>query len=144
MLVGSSRPNRQNGRYNESKDRKSNRKPVRQPKTDKQEAEEIKVDIVGAEVSSLELLKNIETPIVQPPTDYQRYLKNKLSVDKEAMAAHDRVALERPGKEPSWHQKQMAFEPSKSYTGKTRSDNDQKKQRVEHVSDDGRRPSNSD
>jgi hypothetical protein len=145
MLSGSSshRSNRQSGRHNESKEKRSNRKPVKHPKIDKNETEEIKVDIVGAEIESAKLLNDVETPVVQPPTDQQKYLKNKLAVDKEAMSKHDLVALERPPASPSWFQQKLAFTPSKSYVSKTRSD-DNKIGGHQNVPDDATRHGDGD
>lgn len=148
MLTGSRshRPSRQCGRYNESKDKRSNRKPNKKTKADSIE--------IGKEMASVscvadvgnstdEHLKDVEVPVVQPPTDKQKYIKNMLSVDKTSMSAHDLVIDSRPKPKPSWHLQQMAFTPSRSYVGKTRSD-DEKNGGEQDVPDDTRGSKASD
>lgn len=74
---------RQNGRYNKTKDEKSNRKNVKKELTLDQELEQISEG-------------TFKLPEVEKTT-------------------HNQIEEERPKPKPSFHQKQLAFTPSKSH-----------------------------
>lgn len=74
---------RQNGRYNKTKDVKSNRKPVKKELSLEQELEQIS--------------------------------EGTFKLPEVEVSSHTKVEEDRPPPKPSYHQRQLAFTPSKSH-----------------------------
>jgi hypothetical protein len=82
-MVKSPAQSRQNGRYNKTKDEKSNRKNVKKELTLDQELEQIS--------------------------------EGTFQLPEVEAKPHSQIEEERPKPKPSFHQKQLAFTPSKSH-----------------------------
>lgn len=107
MVAGSrsASGSRQNGRYSEEKDKKSNRKPNRKTKKD-----QIEMDLEA---------KSAELGLHSNKHDIPIPVKNKLTPtilkERTTEDPHDKVMNDRPNPIPDWFSQQLAFTPSKSY-----------------------------
>lgn len=95
-------PARQNGRHNEEREKRKNRKPNKKTNADIiEDAKEVADAINNIGVRPLVVSSN--TVGVGPSNNESN---------------HAKVESDRPGPEPSWFQKQQAFQPSRSYSKK--------------------------